>query len=33
MVVSTHVVRADPPPGAPPPPGGLSQQAQQIGLS
>ena len=33
MIVSTHVVRADPPPGAPPPPGGLSQQAQQIGLS
>jgi uncharacterized RDD family membrane protein YckC len=34
MIVSTHVVRADPPPGAPPPaPGGLGQQAQQIGLS
>ena len=34
MIVSTHVVRADPPPGTPPPaPGGLGQQAQQIGLS
>jgi uncharacterized RDD family membrane protein YckC len=33
MVVSTHVVRADPPPGAPPAPAGdVSRQAQQIGL-
>jgi uncharacterized RDD family membrane protein YckC len=34
MIVSTHVVRADPPPGAPPPPsGGLAQQSQSIGLT
>jgi uncharacterized RDD family membrane protein YckC len=34
MVVSTHVVRADPPPGATPPtPGGPDPQAPQIGLT
>jgi uncharacterized RDD family membrane protein YckC len=31
MIVSTHVVRADPPPGAPPAPD-VSRHAQQIGL-
>ena len=33
MIVSTHVVRADGPVAPPPASGGVSQQAQQIGLS